>query len=56
MIAESWYLVPMAAIIPFTQERIHADRILNECLTDDDPNIHTTMAQEEFSERKAERG
>ena len=42
MIAEGLYPVPVVVITPFAQERRHADRILDECLTVDDPATLTT--------------
>ena len=48
MIAEGLYPVPVVVITPFAQERRHADRILDECLTVDDPATLTTVAQGVF--------
>ena len=56
MIAECWYLAPLAVITPFTQERRHADRIIDERLIVYDPDPPTTMAEKMFSERKADQG
>ena len=52
MTVEYRYLFPVAVITPFTRERIHAERILDERWIVDDHDTLTTAVQGMFSERK----
>ena len=53
MIVECWwYLFPIAVTTPFTRERIHTERILEERWIVDDPDTLTSVVDKMFSERK----
>ena len=49
MTVEYRYLFLVAVITPFTRERIHAERFLDERWIVDDPATLTTVAQGMFS-------